>query len=83
MIKNGKAYVDNTPLEQMREERLKCIESACRNKTPEENMKIFEGIGRIAEDEGMNEPEEAKMKMCRMFFRWREEDENIWNRFVR
>ena len=42
MIKNGKAYVDNTPLEQMREERLKCIESACRNKTPEENMKIFE-----------------------------------------
>lgn len=26
----------------MREERLKCIESACRNKTPEENMAIFE-----------------------------------------
>lgn len=42
MIKEGKAYVDNTPVEKMREERIKKIDSACRGFTPEQNIEIFE-----------------------------------------
>lgn len=41
LIGKGLAYVDNTPLEKMREERGKCIESKNRNLTVEENHKIF------------------------------------------
>ena len=42
LISEGKAYLDNTPVEQMRQERIKKIESACRNQTPEKNLEIFE-----------------------------------------
>lgn len=41
MISKGLAYVDNTPLEKMRDERGKCIESKNRNLSVEENHKIF------------------------------------------
>ena len=35
LIGKGRAYADNTPVEQMRDERMKKIESTCRNTTPE------------------------------------------------
>lgn len=41
LINKGLAYVDNTPLETMREERGKCIESKNRALSVEENNKIF------------------------------------------
>lgn len=46
LIKLGKAFVDDTPLEQMRAERRvegtnEGIESRCRNQTVEENLKLF------------------------------------------
>lgn len=42
IIRDGKAYMDNTPQEQMREERMHGIPSKCRDQTPEENMALFE-----------------------------------------
>ncbi|CAI5707113.1 unnamed protein product [Peronospora effusa] len=42
MIREGNAYMDNTPQEQMREERMEGINSKCRDQTPEENLVLFE-----------------------------------------
>ena len=42
MIKEGKAYLDNTSQEDMRKQRGECIASKCREQTPEENLKIWE-----------------------------------------
>ena len=44
IIKKGLAYCDNTPVERMRDERLKFVESQCRNQTIEENMALFESM---------------------------------------
>lgn len=44
MLENGHAYCDNTPTEQMRDERMKGIESKNRNTTPEENLKIWDAM---------------------------------------
>ncbi|CAO2161060.1 unnamed protein product [Urochloa humidicola] len=41
LIKQGKAYVDDTPKEKMREERMDGIESKCRNNTVEENLSLW------------------------------------------
>ncbi|KAK1574949.1 hypothetical protein Q3G72_001270 [Acer saccharum] len=41
LIRRGKAYVDDTPREQMQRERLVGIESKCRNSSVEENMKLW------------------------------------------
>ncbi|ORD94442.1 SYEC [Enterospora canceri] len=41
LIKDGLAYCDDTPQEQMREERMHGMASKNRNKTPEENLGIF------------------------------------------
>ncbi|XP_057509745.1 glutamate--tRNA ligase, cytoplasmic-like [Actinidia eriantha] len=41
LISEGKAYVDDTPREQMQKERMDGIESRCRNNSPEENMKLW------------------------------------------
>ncbi|XAR49213.1 Glutamate--tRNA ligase [Bertholletia excelsa] len=41
LILEGKAYVDDTPREQMQKERMDGIESRCRNNSPEENMKLW------------------------------------------
>ncbi|KAI8552989.1 hypothetical protein RHMOL_Rhmol06G0310300 [Rhododendron molle] len=41
LIIQGKAYVDDTPREQMQKERMDGIESRCRNNNPEENMKLW------------------------------------------
>lgn len=44
MIIEGLAYCDNTPVETMRDERMKCIENAFRSSLPEENLKIFRAM---------------------------------------
>lgn len=41
LILEGKAYVDDTPREQMQKERMDGIESRCRNNTVEENMAMW------------------------------------------
>lgn len=41
LIRQGKAYVDDTPREQMQKERMDGIESKCRNNSVEENMKLW------------------------------------------
>ncbi len=43
IIRAGKAYADNTPVDKMREERLAGVESKCRKElTVEQNLEIFE-----------------------------------------
>lgn len=42
LIQKDLAYCDNTPVEQMREERTKKIESACRSNSIEKNLEIFD-----------------------------------------
>ncbi|PWA55621.1 Aminoacyl-tRNA synthetase, class I, conserved site-containing protein [Artemisia annua] len=42
LIKEGKAYVDDTPREQMQKERMDGIDSKCRNNTVDENIKLWE-----------------------------------------
>lgn len=41
LIRKGKAYVDDTPREQMQKERMEGIESNCRNHSIEENIKLW------------------------------------------
>uniref|UniRef100_A0A0E0JGW9 glutamate--tRNA ligase n=1 Tax=Oryza punctata TaxID=4537 RepID=A0A0E0JGW9_ORYPU len=41
LIKQGKAYVDDTPKEQMRTERMDGVESKCRNNTVEDNLSLW------------------------------------------
>jgi glutamyl-tRNA synthetase len=41
LICQGKAYVDDTPREQMQKERMEGIESRCRNNRVEENIKLW------------------------------------------
>jgi glutamyl-tRNA synthetase len=51
LITKGKAYCDNTPVEEMREQRTKKIESKCRNTSVEENLKIYEQVKKGDADE--------------------------------
>ncbi|CAN4108317.1 unnamed protein product [Withania somnifera] len=41
LIREGKAYVDDTPREQMQKERMDGIESRCRNNSVDENLKLW------------------------------------------
>ncbi|OAY42471.1 glutamate--tRNA ligase, cytoplasmic [Manihot esculenta] len=41
LIRQGKAYIDDTPREQMQKERMDGIESKCRNNSVEENLKLW------------------------------------------
>lgn len=41
LIREGKAYVDDTPREQMQQERMDGIDSRCRNNSIEENLKFW------------------------------------------
>jgi glutamyl-tRNA synthetase len=45
-IRDGNAYVDRTPTEQMREQRLHSVESAYRNQSVEENLRLWEAMKR-------------------------------------
>ncbi|XP_047435934.1 bifunctional glutamate/proline--tRNA ligase isoform X2 [Mugil cephalus] len=42
LLSEGKAYIDNTPPEQMKQEREQRLESKCRSNTVEQNMKMWE-----------------------------------------
>ncbi|KAJ0409984.1 hypothetical protein ATCC90586_009661 [Pythium insidiosum] len=42
LLREGNAYMDNTPQEQMREERMNGVESRCRAQSPEQNLALFE-----------------------------------------
>lgn len=53
-IKGGKCYCDNTPVDQMRKERMEGIASKYRDTSPEENLKIWE------EMQGASPSEEIK-----------------------
>lgn len=41
LIEKGICYCDNTPVEEMRKQRMEGIESACRNNSVEENLAIW------------------------------------------
>lgn len=41
LIKEGKAYIDDTPREQMQKERMDGIESSCRNNSIEKNLELW------------------------------------------
>ncbi|XP_073041611.1 glutamate--tRNA ligase, cytoplasmic-like [Primulina eburnea] len=41
LIRKGKAYVDDTPREKMKEERMDGVESRCRNNSVEENLNLW------------------------------------------
>ncbi|XP_021733478.1 glutamate--tRNA ligase, cytoplasmic-like [Chenopodium quinoa] len=41
LIRQGKAYVDDTPREQMQKERMEGIESKCRNNSVEKNLELW------------------------------------------
>ncbi|XP_035992130.1 bifunctional glutamate/proline--tRNA ligase isoform X2 [Fundulus heteroclitus] len=41
LLAEGKAYIDDTPPEQMKQEREQRVESRCRNNTVEQNMKMW------------------------------------------
>ncbi|CAL8243627.1 unnamed protein product [Lota lota] len=41
LLAEGKAYIDNTPPEQMKQEREQRIESVCRSNSVEQNMKMW------------------------------------------
>ncbi|KAK4538760.1 hypothetical protein CDCA_CDCA20G4785 [Cyanidium caldarium] len=43
-LRRGQAYVDRTPVEQMREQRLQCIDSAYRNQSVEENLRLWQAM---------------------------------------
>jgi glutamyl-tRNA synthetase len=53
LLKQGKAYVDNTTPEQMKKERFTGIESKCRNNSVEENIRKWEEMKKFSE-EGRN-----------------------------
>ena len=41
MLREGKAYVDDTPVEQMRKERMDGVESTSRSRSVEDNLRLF------------------------------------------
>ncbi|QEU58771.1 Gus1 [Kluyveromyces lactis] len=61
MIKEGKAYCDDTPTERMREERTEGIPSSRRERTVEENLKIFTEEMKNGTEEGLKNCVRAKI----------------------
>lgn len=61
LIKSGDAYCDDTPLEKMREERMVGDESSRRNRTVEENIKIFSEDMKNGTEEGLKNCLRAKI----------------------
>lgn len=61
LIKVGKAYCDDTPLEKMREERMVGDASARRERSVEENLKIFTEDMKNGTEEGLKNCLRAKM----------------------
>jgi glutamyl-tRNA synthetase len=63
LIKDGLAYCDNTPLEEMREKRTAGIASAKRETSVEENLKIFENEMKNGTEIGLTYCLRAKMSV--------------------
>ncbi|QLG74619.1 hypothetical protein HG535_0G05020 [Zygotorulaspora mrakii] len=61
MIKEGKAYCDDTPTEKMREERMDGIASARRDRSVEENLKLFTQEMKNGTEEGLKNCVRAKI----------------------
>ncbi|ODQ82122.1 hypothetical protein BABINDRAFT_33399 [Babjeviella inositovora NRRL Y-12698] len=61
MIKDGKAYCDDTAVEQMRDERMNGIASPRRERTVEENLKLFTEDMKNATEEGLKNCLRAKI----------------------
>ncbi|VEU21249.1 DEKNAAC102193 [Brettanomyces naardenensis] len=61
LIKEGKAYCDDTPLEKMRAERMDGIKSARRDRTVEENLHIFTEEMKNGTEEGSKNCLRAKI----------------------
>ncbi|KAK6458372.1 glutamine-tRNA ligase [Scheffersomyces xylosifermentans] len=61
MIKNGDAYCDDTPQEKMREERMVGDASVRRNRSVEENLKIFTEEMKNGTEEGLKNCLRAKI----------------------
>ncbi|GAB4821570.1 hypothetical protein N2152v2_008616 [Parachlorella kessleri] len=62
LIKAGHLYADDTPVEKMREERMEGIESACRNRSVEENLRIFQEM-HAGTEEGLRNCMRIKLDM--------------------
>lgn len=61
LIKSGQAYCDDTPLEKMREERMVGDASARRDRSVEENLKVFTEEMKNATEEGLKNCLRAKI----------------------
>ncbi|SCU82875.1 LAFA_0D00540g1_1 [Lachancea sp. 'fantastica'] len=61
LIKDGKAYCDDTPTEKMREERMDGIASARRDRSVEENLRIFTEEMKNGTEEGLKNCVRAKI----------------------
>ena len=62
LIRNGHMYVDNTPVDKMREERLAKKESASRNSSTDENLRRWKEMI-VASEEGQSCAARMKMDM--------------------
>lgn len=62
MLREGTAYADNTPVDQMRQERFDGIDSACRYQSPAENLRIWEEM-KQGSPSGLTYCIRAKMEM--------------------
>ncbi|CDK25626.1 unnamed protein product [Kuraishia capsulata CBS 1993] len=61
LIKEGKAYCDDTPLEKMRAERMDGIKSERRDRTIEENLQLFTEAMKNGTEEGLKNCVRAKI----------------------
>ena len=62
LIKKGHLYADDTPVLQMREERMEGIESARRNRSVEENLRVFNEM-KNGSEEGLKHCMRIKLDM--------------------
>lgn len=62
LIKEGHAYADDTPQEKMRDERMNGVASERRERSVEENLRIFEEM-KVASEEGQKNCIRAKMSV--------------------
>jgi glutamyl-tRNA synthetase len=62
LIKKGHLYADDTPVMQMREERMEGIDSKRRNRSVEENLRLFEEMQKGSE-EGLKQCIRIKLDM--------------------
>ena len=50
LLREGKAYVDSTPVEQMRKQRMEGVKSPGRSASVEENLRLFDEMERGTEE---------------------------------